>query len=587
MACRIPRLRAFLGLLLAGAAAAQSTQRASLGPGALESDDLSQGPSLSADGRFVAFESLATNLVPGDTNGASDVFVRDLWLGTTTRVSVDSAGNEADGASVRAALSADGRFVAFESVATNLVAGDTNAKSDVFVHELATGITTRVSLDASGLEANADSHAPALSADGSRIAFESQARLVPSDLDSAVDVYVRDLASGQLLLASGGSGALPNGWGSLRPALSADGELVAFESDDPGLVPNDTNGARDVFVRDLSSGAIVRASVDSSGAQADGDSRMASISADGTHVAFGSSATNLVANDTNGANDVFVHDLATGTTLRASVDSAGGQAEGYPARNALSADGRLVLFQSTYPYLVFSDGNNAYDVFLHDGATGVTTRVSVDSAGGEADYDCVEGALSPDGRFLAFTSAATNLVANDANSTADVFLRDRELSGLDFCYGDGTQGACPCANSGAAGRGCANSWGSSGARLSLSGTTLPDTLVLAVAGELPNALSIALQGDVELSPATAFGDGLRCAGGQLKRLFVAHAANGALAFPQAGQLPISAQSAALGDPLGPGAQRCYQVYYRDPALGFCPAPQGNSWNVTNAVRVVW
>jgi hypothetical protein len=156
-----------------------------------------------------------------------------------------------------------------------------------------------------------------------------------------------------------------------------------------------------------------------------------------------------------------------------------------------------------------------------------------------------------------------------------------------FCFGDGSVAPCPCGNTGVTKHGCDNSASTGGARLTASGTPSPDTIVLQSQGELPNALSIFLQGDQIVPGSISFGDGLRCAGGHLKRLFVKHAAGGAAAAPQAGDPSITMQSAALGDPIAPGSTRYYQTYYRDSNLAFCPAPQGDSWNVTNGVRVVW
>jgi hypothetical protein len=157
-----------------------------------------------------------------------------------------------------------------------------------------------------------------------------------------------------------------------------------------------------------------------------------------------------------------------------------------------------------------------------------------------------------------------------------------------FCFGDGSgPSACPCANNGGAGRGCANSQNSSGALLVASGSTNPDTLVMTSSGELPTAFSILLQGNQELLTPVIFGDGLRCVGGSLKRLYSGNASGGNVAFPPPGGLSISAQSAALGDPILPGSMRSYQVYYRDPNLAFCANPPGNSWNVGNAQRVIW
>ncbi|MBK7642891.1 MAG: hypothetical protein IPJ19_07545 [Planctomycetes bacterium] len=157
-----------------------------------------------------------------------------------------------------------------------------------------------------------------------------------------------------------------------------------------------------------------------------------------------------------------------------------------------------------------------------------------------------------------------------------------------FCFGDGTGSvACPCSNFGTTGRGCANSQNAAGALLVASGTTTPDTLALSSSGELPTAFSILLQGDQDLATPAVFGDGVRCVGGSLKRLYLSPASGGSVSFPPSGGLSISARSAQLGDPIATGSTRSYQVYYRDPSATFCAAPPGNTWNVGNALRVAW
>jgi Tol biopolymer transport system component len=293
--------------------------------------------------------------------------------GSTERVSVDSAGSQAtDGDGFHPSLSSDGRFVAFRSSATKLVAGDTNGLRDIFVHDRQTGTTERVSVDSAGAQA----------IDGN----------------------------------------------SLYPSLSADGRFVAFYSDATNLVTDDTNGFFDIFVHDRQTGTTERVSVDSAGAQAiDGDSFHPSLSSDGRFVAFRSSATNLVAGDTNGFNDVFVHDRQTGITERVSVDSAGNQAaDAHSNLPSISADGRFVAFQSKATNLVADDTNGDYDVFVHDRQTGTTERVSVDSAGGQADGSSGWPSVSANGRFVAFHSRATNLVNGDTNRRVDAFVRDRQ-----------------------------------------------------------------------------------------------------------------------------------------------------------------
>lgn len=263
-----------------GIAAPAPTERVSVDSSGAQANGLSDHPTISADGRFVAFEGAnASNLVPSDTNGVADVFVRDRQLGTTERVSVDSAGGQSNSGSAFAAISADGRFVAFQSVASNLVPGDTNSQIDVFVHDRQTGATTRESVKS----------------DGSQV-----------------------------------------GTGGGAPAISADGRYVAFMSPDPGFVAGDTNGTWDVFVHDQQTGTTSRASVDSAENGANDISTSPALNADGRFAGFVSAASNLVANDTNGVADVFVHDQQTGVTERVSASSSGG--EGNAPSGAVGAD---------------------------------------------------------------------------------------------------------------------------------------------------------------------------------------------------------------------------------------------------------
>ena len=426
-----------LGGRLAGA---QTTVRVSVASDGTEANDVSMGSALSADGRFVAFDSAATDLVAGDTNRVSDVFVHDRQTGTTERVSVASDGAQGNGSSgllsfaFPPALSADGRFVAFVSFATNLVAGDTNGATDVFVHDRQTGTTERVSVASDGTQGNAASAGAALSADGRFVAFHSTAtNLVAGDTNGKTDVFVHDRQTGITERVSVASDGTQGNNASSYPALSADGRFVAFDSDATDLVAGDTNGTTDVFVHDRQTGTTERVSVASGGGtQGNGNSggffAFPALSADGRFVAFQSDATNLVAGDTNGATDVFVHDRQTGTTERVSVSSGGTEGNGFSAAPALSADGRFVAFHNTATNLVAGDTNGKTDVFVHDRQTGTTERVSVASDGTQGNGPCSGAALSADGGLVAFHGTATNLVAGDTNGTYDVFVHDRPVS---------------------------------------------------------------------------------------------------------------------------------------------------------------
>jgi Tol biopolymer transport system component len=419
------------GMATTSGAAAGDTTRVSVDSSGGQANSISYSPSVNSDGRFIAFESDASNLVANDTNGDWDVFVRDLQTRTTERVSVDSSGTQAIGASFEASISSDGRFVAFNSRASNLVSGDTNSRLDVFVRDLQTGTTQRVSVDSSGTQANGISYSPSISSDGHFVAFTSDARnLVPSDTNSQLDVFVRDLQTGTTERVSvRGTDTQADG-ASYSPSVNSDGRFIAFESDASNLVANDTNGDWDVFVRDLQTGTTERVSVDSSGAQATRASFSPSIGSDGRFVAFISRASNLVANDTNGDWDVFVRDLQTRTTERVSVDSSGAQATGasfWPGSlPSISSDGHFVAFTSDAPNLV--PGYNRWnDVLVHDRQTGTTQRVSVDSLGTPAKGWSQESSISSDGRLVVFQSYASNLVVNDTNVTGDIFVHEFKL----------------------------------------------------------------------------------------------------------------------------------------------------------------
>jgi Tol biopolymer transport system component len=285
-----------------------TTHRVSVASGGAQANgsNASTRPGISDGGRFVVFCSEALGFVPDDTNDAVDVFVHDRQTGTTRRATVGLGGAQANGTSFGDAISANGRYVAFWSFATNLVRGDTNGERDVFVRDLVAGTTRKASVGREGAQANGLSAGPTLSADGRLIGFFSDAsNLVPRDTNGDGDGFVRNLAAAttkRVTLTSGGAQA--NGGGG--PILSADGRVAAFPSRAVGLVPGDTNGLPDVFVRKLEGGTTERVSVGPGGAQANRDSYAPALSSDGSVVAFTSNATNLVPGDTNGLPDVFV-----------------------------------------------------------------------------------------------------------------------------------------------------------------------------------------------------------------------------------------------------------------------------------------
>ncbi len=349
-----------------------TTERVSVDSTGNQANKGSGSPDISADGRFVVFISSATNLVPPDTNGFLDAFVHDRLKGNTERVSVDGAGNEAnDDVYGPVAISSDGRFVVFRTRASNLVSADTNGWDDVFVRDRLTGVTDRVSVDSAGNQADLPSDHFAISGDGRFVAFDSLAtNLVYGDTNNFPDIFVRDRLTGTTERASVDSLGNEAEFDSHEPAISADGRFVAFESRATNLVDGDTNNHPDIFVHDRLTGTTELASVDSAGGQANDNSCCSSLSADGRFVAFGSSASNLTDDvDTNGTKDAFVHDRKTGITAKVSVSSEGtpgnNVSAGFPGPS-ISADGRFVAFASVASNLVLDDTNGHWDVFLHD-----------------------------------------------------------------------------------------------------------------------------------------------------------------------------------------------------------------------------
>jgi Tol biopolymer transport system component len=390
-----------------------------------EADGASFTPAISADGRYVAFASAASTLVSGDSNGVEDVFVHDRVARTTDRVSLSPAGGQADGASYGPAISADGRYVAFTSAASNLTARDGNSELDIFVRDRVRRTTVLASVGPHAAMGDGPSVAPSISADGRLVAFESDAAtLVPDDTNVTGDVFVHDLVTDvtrKLSLAGDGAGTESPSFG---PSISADGSAVAFESFSSRLVPGDTNGALDVFVSDLSNGTLDRVSLATDGGQANERSYSSSISADGRIVAFASFANNLVADDTNGLLDVFLRRRDQKTTTRLSVGPDGAGGNGLSFSPVVSRDGALVVFSSESGNLVSDDSNETRDVFLASTASGAVSRLSRSAAGGRAQGDgpSLGPVVDGSGVIVAFSSFATNLVPGDTNGESDVFV---------------------------------------------------------------------------------------------------------------------------------------------------------------------
>ncbi len=381
--------------------------------------------SISSDGRFVSFVSDASNMVDGDTNGVSDIFVHDRQTGQTTRVSVSSEGIESNGVSAFARISSDGRYVVFHSEASNLVEDDTNGSRDIFFHDRQTGETTRISVSSEGVQGNDGSAWPTISEDSRYLSFVSSAsNLVQGDTNGESDIFVHDRQTGETTRVSVSSDGTQGNGGSGSSSISPDGRYVGFVSNATNLVAGDTNELADIFQHDRETGTTTRISVSSSGTEGNGNSNQNASSSDGKYIAFRSAASNLVDGDTNGVEDVFVHDRLNSVTRRISLSSNGEEGNEYSTRANISADGRYVTFASAASNFVDDDTNEVWDIFVHDRQTAITTRVSISSSGTEGNGHSSKNNTSLNGRYVVFASTATNLVEGDTNGVDDIFVND-------------------------------------------------------------------------------------------------------------------------------------------------------------------
>ncbi|MGW4891569.1 TolB family protein [Kitasatospora sp. NPDC004240] len=450
-----------------GAAAKGGTERVSLAPGGGQANGGSYASALSAEGRYAVFISDASDLVPGDTNASADVFVRDLWTGRTERVNVSTEGAQAVGYSYDAVISGNGRFVAFTSSAGNLVAGDANGSEDVFVHDRRTGRTERVSAGPAqgGAQEARDSFMASISWDGRYVAFgSSRSDLVPGDTNGVADVFVSDRWTGGLRRVSVGEAGVQADRASTRPVISADGHTVGFISKATNLVPAtgpetgggaegvaaakaDTADASDAsdafagtadarhaggaeltrprfypfFLHDLRSGRTTGGSLATDGRPVGVTS--ASLSPEGRFVVFTVFADGTVPGDTNRLLDVFVRDLWLGTTKLVSGGADGAQANGSSYDGVISAGGRWVHFTSDASNLVAGDTNQLDDVYRHDLWTGRTERLSVAPDGTQNPSGATGPVIDALGTTVLFQAEDGTLVPGDTNGVTDVFVR--------------------------------------------------------------------------------------------------------------------------------------------------------------------
>ncbi len=465
-----------------------SVTRVSVGSTGAQVFASSFAPDISGDGRYVSFESSADYMVPEDTDGLRDVFVRDLQLGSTEQVSVSTAGVSANAAVQQSQISTDGRFVVFQTAANNLTAGDTNGFQDVYLHQRESNLTMRVSEAGDDTEGNNHSAAPVISRDGRFIAFQSAAsNLVPGDSNrvsdiflvdrelasiervsmtatggeangsammptlsddgsviayrttatnlteatppGAIDVAIMDLNTGELELVTGEGGPAETG-ATLALDMSDDGNVLVFASEATSLIENDRNGVADIFAVDRAGETLELITAASMPSQGNADSFGSVISLDNRYIAFHSAASNLVPGDRNDQVDAFVHDTQTQTTTLVSVGIDGIPADAGSYVLAISQNGRYVLFESDAANLIAEDNNAVRDLFVRDILEGTTIRVSTSADGIEANGWSSQGVFTPDGRYIAFISAASNLTDNDDNNRPDFFFRDLETGAI-------------------------------------------------------------------------------------------------------------------------------------------------------------
>lgn len=408
---------ALIALLAPPASATSVTERISVGLRGAQSSDfgVSSTSSVSSSGRFIAFESAADNLVPGDTNANSDVFLRDRKAGTTRRMSLGPAGVQGSGPSRGAVVAPGGRYVGFSSLATNLIANDSNGHWDAFVRDRSTSKTERVSVSSAGAEGNADSFLWSITDGGRFVVMVSDAsNLVENDTNHASDVFVRDRRANTTKRVSLGAGGAQANGNSGGAHISAKGRFVTFESDASNLVAGDTNGVRDIFLRDLQSGTISLVSRGQGGLPANAQSFDSAISANGRYVAYHSEATNLAPG--SAIPGVFVYDRQTGATERLPRSDDG-------SAPTISGDGRFVAFYSGDDTIVSGDDNETNDIFLRDRVRGTTRLLSVAIGGSVGNGSSEAPDISADGSTVAFESQANDLVPNDTNKTRDIFAR--------------------------------------------------------------------------------------------------------------------------------------------------------------------
>lgn len=389
----------------------------------VKGNDSSNGPDVSSSGAQVAFMSQSTNLDPSDTDSLYDVYVKDSTTGDLVLVSASDTGTKGNDESRGPAISGSGDTVAFSSESMNLDPADTNTREDIFVKTVSTGAVRLASTTLAGIIANGFSLNPDLSGSGNRVAFYSSAtNLHPLDTDTSFDVFVKDLSTGAVFLASAMDNGFASNGSSLISTIAASGNRVAFQSDATNLDPGDTDTTLDIYVKDLTNGDVMLASASDAGTKGNDISLAPSLSASGARVAFQSAADNLDPADPDTLPDIYVKNLNTGDIQLVSTSDSGVKGNGSSQGAALSNDGRRVAFSSTSTNLDPADTDGTSDLYVKDLVTGDIALASTTAEGLKGNQSSHSAALTGQGRRVAFQSSATNLDPADTSVLGDVYV---------------------------------------------------------------------------------------------------------------------------------------------------------------------
>ncbi len=524
------------------------------------------GGSISNDGRFVAFNSGATNLVPGDSNGFHDVFVRDLWTGETILASRSSSGELGDGTSTDGVISGDGRWVAFQSAARNFESTPETSYMGVFLRDLVLGTTVRVSENAAGELANGAAVAVAVSDGGRFVCFGSEAsNLVPGDTNGVPDVFVYDVAAAaptRVSVSSSGEQATDQCQVS---DMSEDGRWIVFDSRSSNLDEGISNGFANIFVHDSLDHTTERIGQRMElglWLEGNGNSFEPQISRDGSIVAFKTQATNLVEPDTNDAEDVLVWRRQSAQLSRASQNAQGEQANAKCGAPTISSDGLFVAFPSGATNLVAGDIEGQTDTFVVDMRTGVPRRATENDQGEGADAHASAGVSLAGGAYVTtFLTNASNLGAGDEKAGwQDLYARTCPVPPVPYCISE------------------INSSGNA-ALIGFEGSPsiLANDLTLTVSGVPRRQFALLLAGSTQR--LQFFGDGFLCVGGGATGV---HRLLPPVLTDDAGYFERRVDLVGEGTWIAPGAVWNFQFWFRDPH-----GPGGTGFNLSDALNVIF